>query len=472
MKLFASLLPDLSQIQGLKRRCLLLLCLLSITSVASAQKGRYLQTINLYDTENRPFLATTHSLPAYILAGIKSGELIPYLVNYAATNAEPFTAEAQESLLHQINVSPDSAEHLAPHMLNNLDVDVTLKKGKITKINYLNFHTVLFSDEATYFRNGKFKDYFFSVSFDQVAAYLAKQNALWVKNAGPLLWKNNVVHTYGQDAFSVLSNAVPQLEEHPMQLYVALTLDQSGEIAKAGAYSGHHELVEDVVLSDSLYAAGAILPMHEALLAGHYRVNNEMALKTKLPESKQKYNSKPLDASYVLMQTEKLYLHHPANQAYFQPEQEISALLLEAVSNGAVTNVYASDSLLTVMPEKEWNDNLKVKEYDMFGDGYTLSEVSYFPQQLSVLNVTWKLQVDAAGNVISKSPYSLGLYLGAENNPTGFESLIGYLSFKEVYQSAKASKDNAQLLHLLDNLASNKYTGYLSHTSEMMLHKK
>lgn len=471
MILQASLFPDFSPSKDFIRRCLLLLCLLSITIVASAQQGRYLQTLNLFDIDNRPFYATTHSLPAYILAGINAGAITPYRVDYATKKAEPFTVAAKESLLHQINVSPDSADYLSPRMLNELDVDVIRNKKGISKINYLNFHMVYFADEVPRMREDKFKDYFFSVSFDQVAAYLTKQNALWVKNAGPLLWKNHVVHTYGQHAFSVLSNVIPELEDNAMEQHVALTLDKNGGIAKVGTYSMQYELVQDVVLPDSLYSAGEILSMPEALLAGRYQPNKEMVLKTKLPAIKFKYRTEPLDASYVLMQTEKLYLDHPANQAYFKPEQELSALLVEAVSIGAVST-YASDSLLTIMPRNQWNDNLKVKEYDLFGDGYKLSEANYLPLALSVITITWKLQVDAAGKVISKAPYALGLYLGAKNTPLGLESLIGYLSFEELYQSAKASKEHKQLLHLLDNLANSKYMGYLSHTSEMMLYQK
>jgi hypothetical protein len=471
MKLLASLFPAFFLIQGLIPKCGLLLCMLSINTVALAQKNRHLQTINLKDKENRPYLATLHSLPAYILEGIKLGEITPYRVDYATRKVEPFTKEAKESLLQQINTSPDVWDHLSPRMLHKLDVDVTRNKSGIRKINYLNFHDVLFSDEATRFRNDKFKDYSFSVSFDQVAAYLTKQNALWVKNAGPLLWKSNIVHTYGQDAFSVLSNLVPQLEEHTMELHVALNLDQKGNIDKVGAYSWKHELVQDVALSDSLYIAGEILLMTDALVTGRYLVNDEAPLKTKVPEIKFTYISKPQQTSYVLMQTEKLYLDRLENKGFSQPEQELSALLVEAVSIGTVTRVYASDSLLTVLPKAKWNENLKIKEYDMFGDSYTLSDANFLPQQLSVIELTWKLQVDAKGTVISKSPYALGLYLGANSAPSGLESLIGYLSYKELYRSTKAAEGNKQLLSLLDRLAGHKYIGYLSHTSEIMVNQ-
>ncbi|MEJ8757191.1 hypothetical protein WG947_09310 [Pontibacter sp. H259] len=442
--------------------------MLSITIVASAQKGRYLQTINLGDKENTPFFATTHSLPGYILDGIKSEEITPYRVDYATKKAEPFTATEKESLLYQINASVEEWDHLSPRMLNNLDVDVTLKKGKATKIHYLNFHTVHFTDDATRLRGDRFKDYYFSVSFEQVAAYLEKQNALWVKNAGPLLWKNNMVHTYGQDAFSVVSSIVPQLEEHAMELHVALSLDEKGKIDKVGAYSWQHELVQEVTLPDSLYVEGEVLSMPEALVAGRYRASEQMALKTKLPEFKFTFERKLKQTSYVIMQTEKLYLDHPGNKVFLQPEQELSALLVEAASKGTVNKVYATDSLHAILSEATWNERLKVKEYDMFGDGYTLSEDNYLPQQLSVLHVTWKWEVDVAGNMISKTPYALGLYLHANSSPANIETLIGYLSYQELYQSAKASNGNKQLLTLLENLAGHNYTGYLSHTSEMI----
>ncbi|SIT93951.1 hypothetical protein SAMN05444128_3353 [Pontibacter indicus] len=97
-------------------------------------------------------------------------------------------------------------------MLHELEVDVTRSKGGRSNMNYHHFHRVHVTDEAPRSAEGKAVDYFFSVNFDLGTACLTNQHALWVKNAGPLHCKYKVVHAYGQNAFSVLSNVMQELE--------------------------------------------------------------------------------------------------------------------------------------------------------------------------------------------------------------------------------------------------------------------
>ncbi|MBC5992201.1 hypothetical protein [Pontibacter cellulosilyticus] len=455
MKLSFLLFPRLALLKARILSCLLLTLLWGSVTNTLAQQGRYLQTVNLYQNENRPFISEVHSLTGYILEGIKSGEITPYVVNYTSNKAVAFSADAKQNLLRQITASPDSEDFLHPTMLEEVEIDIIKAKGRVRKINYLNFNNIHVADKTVSF----------SVSFDQVATYLAKNDALWVKNAGPLLWNNNILHTASWAAFNVLNRVTPELEGD----YVAVKLNQVGEIAKLEAYLSNHELTHTFMLPDSLYTSGEILPMSKALLEERYQRKNEVELKTKLPEIKYKYKFKPSEASYVLTQTQSLYLSHPANAAFSQPDQELSTLLLDAVSKGIVTNVYASDSLLIKMSIAEWNDNMKVKEYDLFSDSVIFTDVTYIPQAYSVIEVVWKQHFDAAGKVISKKPYALGLFLGAEHSPVMLESKLGYLSFEEVYQKVKSQNGSVRLLGLLENITSGKYLGYLSHTSHITL---
>ena len=146
-----------------------------------------------------------------------------------------------------------------------------------------------------------------------------------------------------------------------------------------------------------------------------------------------------------------------------------STLLLEPVSKGTIPSVYTSDSLLTLMPKKEWDEKLIRELYIKHEGEYSFKEVAYVPRDFSLVTITWKQHIDQLGQVTSREPFALGVFLGAEAIPFREELLIGYLSFAEVYQSAKAINGNKQLLRLLDSIVSDTYMGYLSHTSEIMV---
>ncbi len=446
---------------------ILVFVLASITS-SVAQKNRYLQSITLSAEANLPFFEEQHMLPALILKGIEEGEITPYDINYKENRVEPFGPEAISVLLYDIH--PDNPEDFPKYTLrdfNTVVADVTKNKKGLTQVNYLHFTAV--SDDAVIETSGEFMllNYkVFSVRFDEAAAYMDKVGALWVKNAGPILYRNNVLHTANRSPLYLLQKEA----ENPNYHYVHVKGAAANVPGKLVFYSREHEPLREEELADNR-TEGTILYMSDAISQGKLAPAEQQQIKTKVKPVAYKAPVRKMPENYTLTQNYRLYLQLPENAAFMQDGNELPALILEAVEQNWISNLYPDETFKEKISKKQWNANREADTgFSLFGEeeDSTLEKTYYFPQSFNVVTLTNKIDFTRDGSVKKSSPRAIGLALNAAETPEGMEKTLGFVAFDELYKAIKANGTDAQL-ELLNKLRDQSYFSYLDKTSEVSI---
>lgn len=441
------------------------------TTAAFAQKQRFLQEVDLTQKENQAYFSYSYSLPALIMQGIETGNIKPYKIDYESNTITPLSLEQYHQSLILILDDGFSSDtlRLLPNDLSRLQFDVTKENGAFRRLNYIHFRSL---DPFTLLLK-----YHFSVSFEEVAAYLYTKNAVWVRNENLLLWKNQILHTYGNNPIEVIPQEfVPGAAG---MSFVHLVKNKKGNFEKFHIYNRKHELINEISLQDSAFRklTPDIKWLPDALAAGLYHVGVgkdmfkpetlEENIKTTVLENKPIMAAKNLPTQFSIIQTDRIYLERPENQKFYREGQELFTVINRLVQNGKLETIYKNDSLTVRMPTAEWETNLKERiTMEPNDQGVTLiAERTYNSRDVAVMSLSWKIYFNLKGEIIAKVPHVIGFYLNANITSYGLEFPIGYLKFDDlvpVLNKLPAAK-------LLKELRKQHYFGYWTDSSGIAL---
>ncbi|ELR73161.1 hypothetical protein C900_05210 [Fulvivirga imtechensis AK7] len=343
---------------------------------------------------------------------------------------------------------------MLPGDLNKLKLDISRKSGKQGKINYIHFN-------AEDYKTGLIK-YYFSVSFDDLAQYLDRQNALWVKNASPLVWMGQVLHTDGD----YISDIIYEWRQQGHASYLHPVKSQNGMYEKFLLFDNQHQLLTEEPFSNFNSNGGEIRLMSQALNDRLYIHDSEEKLNTTIPEATGRIKTRKLKDAFVVTLAEDIHLNLPENAKFYQDEQEMSTFIMNRVESGELSNIYTNDSLTTRMSLAEWQDNASEEAISHSGNweddsGYeTISRVIYTGRSASIVSLSWKVYFNSNGEVTGKKPYAIGLFISSEETVTGLTKLLGYFSFDDVYNTLPSEA-------YMKDIRDGDYFSYWKYTSGM-----
>lgn len=440
------------------------------TTTAYTQTERYLQSVDLKKVENRPYYSNSHSLPMLVNDAILSGKVTPYHIDYGIGSINPISlAEYKNLLIYEVTdygYGEADTFRLFPAELNQLELDITRKKSKPEDLNYIHF-------KAEDYKTGSTR-YLFSVSFYDLSQYLDKQNALWVTSVSPFVWKGHVMHTDGNYIGDILYQ-----QENESTQYLHLVKNTDNEYSKFYTYNNEHKLVSqqsfDSLSSDT--TKGEIRLMSEALFQGMYSYDYEEKLNTTLPDPIGDIKFRKLKDTFVVTFVEDIHLKRPENAKFYQEEKELSTLIMNAVESGSLSNIYTNDSLTTRMSLAEWQHNASeevMSDNGGWGDedndeAMTISRYMYLGRSVSIVSIMWKIYFNIEGEVLSKTPHAIGLFVAPEETITGLTKLLGYFAFEDVYNALKdkpeAFYNTPNTGNYIEDLKNGGYFSYWKYTS-------
>jgi len=181
--------------------------------------------------------------------------------------------------------------------------------------------------------------------------------------------------------------------------------------------------------------------------------------------------------TYSMLISEMVNLNTKENSMLFQPDNEISGILMNKVREG-LFDIYYNDSLTSQMTLEEFNKNLTVyyEEWDEMWyedwdstftysswDGVIYDDIEYQsliddnignvpeenseawepvvnesiefqPTEVSILQITYRYNFDQEGKILSSEPIALGLHVSPQFVETGIMMPICTFNFKDVEQ--------------------------------------
>lgn len=435
----------------LKSLCFTLLfiaCVL-ISPAVHAQQERVLQQVDLRLPGNQPLSAAPYLLPGLVARGIEAGKITPYRIDYETHSMAPLSLAQYRKSLEIISSGDLFGEEedtlmLFPSALYLLALDVTKEKGALKKINYLHFSSMD--------HQAGFVKYHYSVSFSQLAAYLQEAKALWVKNNSALVWRNQVLHTYGLFPPDVLAQLPSSPTEEGLLLHFAE--NPKGKYEHLELYSRDQKLLKRIPYQDLLPAKDSsdIRWMDEALLAGLYQVGfadprdgdeAEQKLSTTLPEAPAVASGRPAPAAFSIIQGEAVNTFRPENKKFKALEKDLIKFLNQAITQGRFGSLYSSPDLSEPMTAADWQERLSnLKEQ---AASTASSQAPDTSQLTTPITLYWKLSFNDKGEITARQPLALGFGANFRHTATGYLDFMGAISFEEAVKTLK-EKSAARLL--------------------------
>lgn len=156
----------------------------------------------------------------------------------------------------------------------------------------------------------------------------------------------------------------------------------------------------------------------------------------------------------------RMDLRTKQNYPFFAQQNEITALLVNAVKSGTI-RPFLSDSLETRMSLEQFMENLKIPtegeedEFDKFEDNdevwkddkstKTTTQVDeYFPRQLYIIEIKEDLIFDKRRSRMYEDLQAISIIIPGEQTKAGVDRVLGSFSYKELVE--KVFKNNPKAI--------------------------
>jgi len=147
---------------------------------------------------------------------------------------------------------------------------------------------------------------------------------------------------------------------------------------------------------------------------------------------------------------------------------------MEAINQGAISTIYANDSLKRRLTTEEFEKKLEMEyfEYDFETDEEEIKYDVFLPSEISSLNMVTELYFTINGKLKARKPRAVALVIPGEMFETGISRQLGYITFDDVYRvlidepgAIFFDSANQHFDHYLNKLSTNNYLGYFKKTS-------